>query len=685
MKQVAGPKSGQWKNPARKKTNHVRSRGRTRTQIRIPKDLIGAQTAPMPVRIDAKLATLVKEAPTGDQWLHEIKFDGYRMLCRIDKGHVEIFSRNQKNWTKQLPTLVEAAAGLPVSHAILDGELVAFEENGVSNFQTLQNAFREGAAGGLTYYAFDLLYLDGTDLRAVALEDRKKLLEELIPASTRRGMIRLSEHVVGHGPEFFRHASELGLEGIVCKLRDRPYTAGRDLDWLKVKVSHREEFVIGAFTDPGVRGGFGALLLGYHDETGQLKYAGKVGTGFTDTLLSSLRARLDKLVQTESPFVDLRRTVGEGRGAHWVKPILVAQVAFSEWTEGGHLRHPSFLGLREDKPAASVVRDTALSMKEVPGIGKSRPSRASNAATNGKGSGDMVSGVHLTHPDKVLFSDGDITKRELAEYYVQVARWILPHVTNRMLSLVRCPEGAGKECFFQKHPGVATPKTIRVVPFQEKNDIRNYLVVDKVEDLVSLAQIGALELHVWGSQVDKLEYPDRMVFDLDPDPTVKWPLVVESAHQIRAFLEEIGLQSFVKTTGGKGLHIVVPLQRRQNWDEVKAFSKSIADLIAQAAPQQYTSNMAKSSRVGRIFIDYLRNGRTATAVCAYSTRAKPRAPVSVPLAWDELTAQIHADTYTVRNLMNRLNRLKHDPWAEIGKVRQSLSSAVLKKAGIASR
>lgn len=281
----------------------------------------------------------------------------------------------------------------------------------------------------------------------------------------------------------------------------------------------------------------------------------------------------------------------------------------------------------------------------------------------------------------MLFADGDVTKLELAQYYLSIARWILPQVANRPLSLVRCPEGAGKKCFFQKHPGVGTPDTIRLVPVKEKNKTRDYLVVDKIEDLVALAQIGALEIHVWGSQADKLEYPDRMFFDLDPDPSVPWPRVVESAHQIRAFLEDVGLKSFVKTTGGKGLHVVVPLQRRHDWDEVKGFSKAVAELIEQADPKRYTSNMSKAARAGKIYVDYLRNGRTATAIAAYSTRAKPRASVSVPLAWDELTPDIHSDTFTVRNLAERLDSLKKDPWAKIGSVKQSLSRAIKKKLG----
>jgi bifunctional non-homologous end joining protein LigD len=657
--------------------------------VKVPPNLKGARHVGIPRRIEAKLATLATEAPTGDHWFHEIKFDGYRMLCRIDKGRVEFYSRNQKSWTKALATLGTAIGQAPLKQAIVDGEVVAFRQDGVTDFQTLQNVFSEGRVNELVYYVFDLLYLDGTDLRGVALEERKQLLEQLFPARVQQGPIRYSEYFVGDGPGFFAQATQLGLEGIVSKLRDRPYTGGRSPDWLKVKAAHREEFVIGGFTDPGIRCGFGALLLGYHNQNHELVYAGKVGTGFTDALLAKLRARLDRLAQKESAFVDLIRTTGEAKGAHWVRPQLVGQVAFTEWTRGGHLRHPSFLGLREDKPASSVVRDHAQAPSEIQAQKKpTRGQRRFSASPAGKfqrsaGGSDegVLGGVRITSPDEVLFGDGEITKLELAEYYFSIEKWILPQVSNRPLSLVRCPEGTGNKCFFQKHPGVATPETIRLVPVKESSGTRNYLVVDTIKDLVALAQIGALEIHVWGSQADKLEYPDRMFFDLDPDPSLPWPRVVDSAHQIRAFLREIGFESFVKTTGGKGLHVVVPLQRRHDWDEVKAFSKGVAELIYKADPKRYTSNMSKAARGGKIYIDYLRNGRTATAIAAYSTRARPRATVSVPLSWDELTPDIHSDTFTLRNLAERLNSLKQDPWAKIGKIRQSITSTIKKKLG----
>jgi bifunctional non-homologous end joining protein LigD len=693
LDQIASDQDHVWKSnrvssrAKGKATRAMTRKAKRRKSVPVSAKLAGAKRAAMPRRIDVKLATLVKDAPEGDQWFHEIKFDGYRIIAHLDGGKVEFNSRNHKSWTKRLAPLAGHVNELPAKQAILDGEVVTFKKDGTTDFQALQNAFSEGKVSNLVYYVFDLLYLDGMDLRTVPLEDRKQLLEKLLPVG-QSGPVRYSEHFVGNGPQFFRQASELKLEGIICKLRDRPYTSGRGPDWLKVKALQREEFVIGGFTDPGNRKGFGALLLGYHDKQHRLHYAGKVGTGFSEKLLASLRQQLDELRQDESPFSDLRKTTGEARGALWVRPQLVGQVAFTEWTDDGHLRHPAFLGLREDKAANMVVRDVVGDTAQATnGVAKKEKTRTTKTASQfiAGGSDDegTLGGVRLTSPNKLLYAKEDITKLELAQYYLSVARWMLPHVANRPLSLVRCPEGTGGECFFQKHPGIGTPKDLRRVPVKEKGKLRNYLVADEVEDLIALAQIGALEIHVWGSRADKLELPDRMIFDLDPDPAVPWPRVVESAQHIRRFLEEIGLESFVKTTGGKGLHIVVPLERRSDWDEVKAFSKHMAELVEQADPNHYVSNMSKAKRKGKIFIDYLRNGRGATAICAFSTRAKPHATVSVPLSWDELTPAIHSDQFTIRNLAERLNSLRKDPWAKIGSVKQSLTKSVKKKVGFA--
>lgn len=701
LEQIGEDKERVWS--ANRTSNEVTPKSRNtkskkpskRMKVTVPAGLEGAKPSITFLhRVEPKLATLAPLAPEGDRWFHEIKWDGYRMLCYINGGRAEFYTRQQNNWTEKLQELARAVIKLPVEQAVIDGEVVAFKSDGTPDFQALQNAFSQGGEQALVYCMFDLLYLNGHDLRGVTLEERKQLLQQILVGISEQHALRYSEHVIGSGPAFFKQVSAMGLEGIVSKRRDSRYSAGRNGDWLKIKSGCREEFVIGGFTDSSARGGFSALLLGYYDANNQLVYVGKVGTGFSDSLLETLRKSLDKLVHKQSPFANLRVKTGEARGAHWVEPELVAQVSFANTTRGGHLRHASFLGLSEGKLASSVARKkpfdtTELTHRAEPTVNHTKLKTAKPLvkfvpSSTGKGEGSFA-GVRLTSAGKVLFNEEGVTKLELAEYYLAIAPWILPHVSNRPLSLVRCPEGAGKECFFQKHPGIGSPKTLRLVAVTESGGTHNYFVVDSAEDLISLAQIGSLEIHVWGSKADKLELPDRMIFDLDPDPTVAWPRVVESAHQIRAFLDDIGLQSFVKTTGGKGLHIVVPIQRRHDWDEVKAFSKRIAELIEQADPSRYTSNMSKAARVGKIYIDYLRNGRTATAIAAYSTRARPRASVSVPVSWDELKPSIRSDSFTVRSLPSRLARLKEDPWAGIGSVRQSLTVAMKKQLGISTR
>lgn len=633
--------------------------------------------ARLPRLIDVELATLAADAPDGDEWLHEIKFDGYRIICRIDAGSVELFSRNQKNWTKRLTSLAEAAKSLPVKQAIFDGEVVAVRPDGVTDFQDLQNAFREHRTDALHYYLFDLLYLDGNDLTRVPLLERKRILATLLNGKGVDNRLHFSEHMEGNGPSFLSQAREMGLEGIICKRRDSLYLPGRGRDWLKVKCLQNDEFVIGGYTSPaGSRVGLGALLLGHHNEQGELLYVGKVGTGFDDRTLQSLWRMLQAQHQDESPFSDRK---GAAHGTHWVAPTLVAQVAFAARTRDGILRHASFKGLREDKSAEEVtLTNTANKGTAMKKSARPRVAAPLDGLTEYDAGKQQLAGVRLTSPEKVLYPDQNITKLELANYYRAIAGWLLPHIKNRPLVLVRCPDGQEKACFYQKHPGVGTPDTLRQIPIREKTKTERYVLVDDVAGLISLAQISALEIHAWGSRADKLEQPDRLIFDLDPDERVPWKKVVESARQVREFLEDLGLVNFVKTTGGKGLHLVVPIERRHDWDEAKAFCKDVADQIVRADPRHFTANMAKAARPGKIFIDYLRNGRGATAIVPYSTRARPGAPVSTPLTWTELTARVHSDHYTIRNVAKRLAALKRDPWEEIESVRQGLAGAIKK-------
>ncbi|HEX3313895.1 MAG TPA: DNA ligase D [Gemmataceae bacterium] len=654
-------------------------------------------TSKLPRRIDVELATLVKEPPEGDDWFHEIKFDGYRMIARLDHGHVEFVTRNHKDWTNRLKALAAAAAELPAETAILDGEVVALRDDGTTDFQELQNAFREGAADRLIYYVFDLLHLDGHDPTREPLETRKRKLAELLDGAPKN--IRFSEHVEGNGAQFFAHGCKMHLEGILSKRRDAPYRPGRGGDWLKSKCVQNDEFVIGGYTDPErSREGIGALLVGFH-KRGKLHYVGKVGTGFDDRTLRKLEADLSALEVEDSPFTDLTRRAAK---VHWVEPKLVAQVAFGTWTRDDRLRHASFQGLREDKPATEVTRDKPVAASAAAhrtkdasrlaamrsGVRKSRSPRKATATRNVSEAQDgydaqtqQFHGVRVTSPDKVLYPEQGITKLDLARYYEEVADWILPQLADRPIVLVRCPDGREKECFYQKHPGVGTPTNLRTIPIREKSKTEKYLLVDDAAGLISLAQIGALEIHAWGCRSDKLESPDRLIFDLDPDPSVQWPAVVAAARQVRKFLQDLGLESFLKTTGGKGLHLVVPIERRHDWDAAKAFCKDVADAVVAADPDRYTANMSKAARPGKIFLDYLRNGRGATAVVAYSTRSRLGAPVSMPLTWTELGGDIRSDTFNVGNVPARLAKLKRDPWEGLAKLRQSLTGpiAALKK------
>jgi bifunctional non-homologous end joining protein LigD len=612
-----------------------------------------------------QLATLVDRVPQGDDWLHEIKFDGYRILCRISNGEVSLITRNRQDWTERLSFLAEAAAELPVEQALLDGEVVALNENGTTNFQLLQNSLSAHTSDNLAYYVFDLLHLNGNDLMPLPLLTRKETLAEILKAKSASSAIRYSEHWLRNGDHLYDEACRSGLEGVISKKAYEPYRSGRGRDWVKTKCVQNQEFVIGGFTDPaGSRAGLGALLVGVHDERGRLVYAGKVGTGFNRQSLTELRKRLDPLVSKVSPFVNPPRGA-DARGVHWVKPELIGAVSFAEWTSDNMLRHPSFQGLREDKPPVAITRERAS--------GTSNP-KASKADETVE-----VAGVKLTHADRILYPEQGITKRELALYFEQIADWILPHVAGRPLTLVRCPEGQNKECFYQRHVADSAGEWIRPVPIKEKGQLVNYVAVDNLQGLIALVQMGVLELHTWGSTTDHIDRPDRLIFDLDPDPEIAWEPLKEAAQSLRAYLGDLGLASFVKTTGGKGLHVVVPLVPKIDWDTAKEFSKQIAQHMAHRAPERYTATMSKAKRRGKIYIDYLRNAKTATAVAAYSSRARAGAPVSMPVRWDELGADIRGDHFNLRNTPERLSRLGEDPWHEYESARRAIRAALIKK------
>ena len=651
------------------------------TSVRRPARIPGARKGPMPVELKPQLATVAAAAPAGPDWVHEIKYDGYRLFARIEHGKARLITRNGLDWTGKFPELARTFGQLPLDTALIDGELVCLAVDGTTSFSDLQDAISSGKTGSLNFFAFDLVYRDGWDLTGASLEDRKTSLGEIIPPEA-RGILRYSDHHAGSGPAFLRQACNFALEGIVSKRRDAPYRPGRGTAWLKVKCRNREEFVVIAFTDPeGRREGFGALLVGYYDPSGTLRYAGRCGTGFSAMRLADLRQRFDSLV-AKDPQVALPKGAPR-KGVHWIKPRLVAEVEFAGWTADAILRHASFQGLREDKNPREVVYDPAsrTAMPAVKAATKSAPPAPADTAVSerARDGSMMFEGVRLTHPDRVLYPEDGLTKLDMARYYKAVSDWALPHLGQRPLTLVRCPGGQGKPSFYQKHLGKGAPDAIGHVDVTEDGKTESHPVVGDLAGLIGLVQMDVLEIHPWGATVDKLENPDRITFDLDPDEGLPWQRVTEAAIGIRQALRAIGLESFAKTTGGKGLHVVVPLQPKLGWDEVKNFTKWVADQVVAHSPEGFTANQTKRARQGRIYIDYLRNARGATAIGAYSPRTRPGAPVSTPLFWEEVEQGVRPEGFTIATVPQRLAALVTDPWAEIGKLRQSIGAAVRRR------
>jgi len=646
---------------------------------------------------EPQLALLVKSVPKGADWVHELKYDGYRIGCRIDRDRVSLISRNGKDWTAAFPEVVAAARKLDVKRALLDGEVAIVLADGRTSFQALQNAFslpRQGQTGerrALVYFVFDLLYVDGEDLRGKSLEERKARLLAIVGKPRGRSLVHFAEHVPGDGDAVFREACRLGLEGVISKRRDLAYRPGRHGGWVKTKCVNRQEFVIGGFTDPeGSRAGIGALLIGYYQpgKQGDLVFAGKVGTGFTQRSAQDLRARLDRLEQPTSPFVKVPAG-WLGRNAHWVRPELVGDVVFTEWTDEGKIRHPSFQGLRADKKPREVTMERPVRVDVSSGGGVARPfSVAKNQPKTSKAKAPTttktttaVAGVKLTHPDRVLFPEDHITKLDLARFYEGIESWIIPHLAGRPLTLVRCPEGATAECFYMKHSKVWAPDALRRVNIPEKTKVGEYLIVDKLPALIALVQMSVLEVHTWNSRFEYVERPDRIVLDVDPGPDVTWPQVVAAARLVRGVVDALGLESFVKTTGGRGVHVVVPLEPKAEWQLCLEWSRAVAEAIVRQDPASFTTAFAKAGRQRKILIDYLRNNRTNTSVAAYSTRAKPHAPVSVPLTWEELGPKTKPDAFTLKTLGRRLSKLRSDPWARYWKVKQRIDKRMVQALG----
>lgn len=637
----------------------------------------------LPDFIPPALAEMAAAPPTGQNFVHEIKFDGYRLQARLDHGNVELRTRKGLDWTARFRSVAAAVAALPAKTALIDGEVVVEDDNGISSFSALQAVLKGERRGALVYYAFDLLHRDGRDLMGEPLIARKAALAELL---TKNGhpVLRLSEHLNERGPVVFAHACRMGLEGIVSKRTDAPYQSGRSRNWIKSKCSAQQEFVVGGFAlVKGSRRAIGALIVGTYAEDDFI-YAGRVGTGFTQKTAQDLWQRLEPLRIERCPFASLPADERR-RNAIWVKPELVIEAELSGWTDAGLVRHAVFKGVREDKPITAVVREMPRRKIDDPPAtvtANARPARTAKTtlprkknmksaavpAASAQNANTSPSAVKFTNPDRVYWPDIGFTKQQLAEFYRAIWDWIAPHIVRRPLSLLRCPNGVGEECFVQKHIH-STFDRRHIVSTDDRGD--EVMAIETRDGLLALVQAGVLEVHVWGTTIDRIDTCDRLVFDLDPAPDVGWSAVITAAREVRDRLAAVGLESFVKTSGGKGLHVVAPIEGA-DWNAAKAFTKSIAVAMARDAPRQYLATMTKSARQGRIYIDYLRNGRGQTAIVAYSPRARPGAGVSTPIDWSELTAKLTPDRYTVLNLRARLARLRNDPWAEIGNVRQRL-------------
>lgn len=648
--------------------------------------LTGAHKAKIPAQLKPELATLVDSAPAGE-WSYEIKFDGYRIMARIDHDQVQLFTRNGHDWTHKLPKQAEALAALGLESAWLDGEMVVANEQGVPDFQALQNAFDSGSSTDILYYLFDLPYLNGVDLREVAVEERRAALSTVLGAHE-QPLLRFSEAYDETPDALLNSACQMQMEGLIGKRLGSPYVSRRSGDWIKLKCKHRQEFVIVGYTDPkGARSAFGALLLGLHDrDSDELRYAGKVGTGFNETTLKSILAQL-KPLQVKTAAVVNPPSGFEAKGVHWLKPKLLAEVAFAQMTKDGSVRHAVFHGLRDDKPAKDITEERAKPVKKPESkttakkpAKKAVASKPAPAETAPSQLGLANGKVRITHPDRVIDAVSGTTKMQLAEYYASVAEWILPQLKDRPVALVRAPDGIAGELFFQKNaehlaiPGITTlDKEVTGQPV---------MLINNAEALIGAVQMSTVELHTWNATTVDLEKPDRFVLDLDPDPALPWKSMVEATALTLTVLDELGLKAFLKTSGGKGIHLVVPLTRKLGWDEVKDFSHAIVSHMGKLLPDRFSAVSGPKNRVGKIFIDYLRNGLGATTICTYAARTREGLPVSVPLFREEVAEIKGGNQWNIHNVHERLAEVGDEPWADMKKTRQSITAEMRKRVGM---
>ncbi|SFP16075.1 bifunctional non-homologous end joining protein LigD [Mesorhizobium sp. NFR06] len=614
--------------------------------------------------IEPQLATLEKNAPAGDDWLHEVKFDGYRMQARIEGSDVRLLTRAGLDWTEKFDGPITAALSrLKCRDAIIDGEIVVLADSGVSSFPLLQADLSARRADRFIYYVFDLMLLDGEDLRREPLVERKQALAELLGEQPDDSALRLSDHFHEPGKIMLQHVCRMGLEGVVSKRADAPYRSGRGLTWIKSKCTLRQEFVIGGYLPSDKTGrGLRSLLVGYY-EGGKLHYAGRVGTGFSGKLLTDLKKKLDDLEARQSPF---SAAVPKGKGLVWVKPQLVGEVEFRSWTSDRIIRHASFQGLREDKPAEEVVQEQPKKASKAESEAKTGSGKAAPKAP----AGTAKTSIKLSHPDKLLWPDEKVSKQDLLDHYALVWPRMEQFVVNRPLSLVRAPDGVHGQRFFQKHasPGMSD----RIARMKDPTDGEEILFIKDFDGLAALVQYGVVEVHIWGCTLDALEKPDQIIFDLDPDEGVDVGRVREAALDIHKRLDELSLPNLVKTSGGKGYHVLVPLKPSAEWDEVKDFAHDFARALEQAAPDRYTATLSKKARTGRIFVDYLRNGRGSTTVAPYSSRAKKAATVSMPVTWPELEKGLPPNAFPLGDASTLAQLKKADPWKEFFELGKAL-------------
>lgn len=604
-----------------------------KSKVKSEVDLKDLPFRKMPHFVEPELCSLVEHAPAGENWVHEVKFDGYRSLARKENKKLQIFTRSGLDWTAKYLAIAGALNKIKAKSFLIDGEIAWIDDKGRTQFDGLQNALQNNLNDELVFYVFDLLYLNGKDLRDLPLIDRKKRLEKLIkPLKSTK--IVFSQHQTADGDSVYKSACHLDLEGIISKNTSSRYSSGRGTDWVKTKCTHTQEFVIGGFSVQANKKTIAALLLGEYTEDGTLKYVGRVGTGFNSQNLPLLIKRLSKLGSTKNPFSTKPSLAGS---VQWVKPTLVANIEFGAWTSDHILRHAAFKGLREDKKAEAVTEEVAVKINESKTY-------------------ESTDDVKLTHPEKVLYKEAKIKKIDLFNYYKKIQKWIMPHIADRPLSLLRCPSGQGTNCFFQKH-------------FDDENE---FIKVTNLNELLHLVQMNTLELHAWNCHLENMDKPDQIVFDLDPDPSVSWKQVKEAAFELKDILDQLKLKNYIKVSGNKGLHIHVPVLPIYTWAQIKNFSKSVCDLMVSQSPEKFTTQLMKKNRKNKIFLDYLRNGEGATAIVPYSVRATPQATVALPISWSDLEKLKAPNLFTIKSVIKLLAK-KKDPWIGFFKVKQKIN------------